>query len=122
MIKTPSAKWNDSIIRYRKKCKSVLQVSDNIRYVCVVNAYGKTLAGIIKPNITPLIKSDVIKNELFIISTLMTLRKKSTSMMGELDYVLLQHPKISILIFQKKNITYYVTIERKEHRQDHNIY
>ena len=118
MRKTPSEKWNDSIIRYKKKCQSIIKVSDNIRYVGVVNDYGRTLTGIIKPKITPLMKSSVIKNELFIISTLMTLRKESTSVVGKLDYVLLQHQKISILIFQEKNVTYYITIDRKEKNID----
>ena len=44
----------------------------------------------------------------------MILRKKSTSVVGKLDFVLLQHDKISILLFQEKSVTYYVTIDRKE--------
>jgi len=79
-----------------------------------VNSYGKTLTGIINPRIKPLMKSEVMKNELFIISTLMTLRKESTDVLGKLDYVLLQHQKVSVLLFQKNNITYYVTTDRKE--------
>ncbi len=48
----------------------------------------------------------------------MTLRKESTSVVGKLDFVLLQHDKISILIFQKNNVTYYITIDRKEKNID----
>ena len=118
MVKTPSEKWNNSIIKYKKKYQSILQLSNNIRYVGVINDYGRTLTGIIKPKITPLMKSSIIKNELFIISTLMTLRKESTSVVGKLDFVLLQHDKISILLFQEKSVTYYVTIGRKEKNID----
>ena len=118
MNKTPSEKWKDSIISYRKKCQSILQISNNIRYVGIVNAYGRTLTGIIKADIKPLMKSETIKNELFVISVLMTLRKESTSVVGKLDYVLLHHQKISILLFQKNNVTYYVTIDRKEKKID----
>lgn len=114
MIKTPSEKLKRSITRYRKKCQSIIQISNNIRYAGVVNSYGKTLTGIINPRIKPLMKSEVMKNELFIISTLMTLRKESTDVLGKLDYVLLQHQKVSVLLFQKNNITYYVTTDRKE--------
>lgn len=113
MKKTPSEKWKDSIKKYKKKCQSIIQISNNIRYVGIVNEYGRTMTGIIKQGINPLMKSSIIKNELFIISTLMTLRKESTSVVGKLDYVLLQHQKISILVFQKNNITYYITIEKK---------
>jgi len=112
--KTPSEKWKDSIIKYKKKCQSIIQISNNIRYVGAVNDFGRTMTGIIKPDVKPLMKSSVIKNELFIISTLITLRKESTSVVGKLDYVLLQHQKISILVFQKNNIIYYITIEKKE--------
>ena len=122
MNKTPSEKWKDSIKSYRKKCQNILQISNNIRYVGIVNAYGRTLTGIINADVKPLMKSETIKNELFVISVLMTLRKESTSAVGKLDYVLLHHQKISILLFQKNNVTYYVTIDRKEDRQDHRIY
>ena len=118
MNKTPSEKWKDSIISYRKKCQSILQISNNIRYVCIVNAYGRTLTGIINADVKPLMKSETIKNELFVISILMTLRKESTSVIGKLDYVLLHHQKISILLFQKNNVTYYITIDRKEKKID----
>ena len=118
MNKSPSEKWKDSIISYRKKCQSILQISNNIRYVGIVNAYGRTLTGIINADVKPLMKSETIKNELFVISTLMTLRKESTSVVGKLDYVLLHHQKISILLFQKNNVTYYVTIDRKETKID----
>ena len=118
MNKTPSEKWKDSIISYRKKCQSILQISNNIRYVGIVNAYGRTLTGIINADVKPLMKSETIKNELFVISILMTLRKESTSVIGKLDYVLLHHQKISILLFQKNNVTYYITIDRKEKKID----
>ena len=118
MKKTPAEKWKDSITKYRNKCKSVIKLSKNIRYVGVINDYGRTLTGIIKPNVKPLMKSSIIKNELFIISTLISLRKESTSVVGKLDYVLLRHQKISILIFQKTNVTYYITIEKKEKNLD----
>lgn len=118
MKKTPSEKWKESIIKYRKNCQNIIQLSKNIRYVAVINNFGRTMTGIIKPDVKPLMNSNIIKNELFIISTLMTLRKESTSVVGKLDYVLLRHQKISILVFQKNNVTYYVTIEKKEKNLD----
>lgn len=112
MAKTPSEIWKDKIIQYRKKCQSVVGLSKSIRYVGIVNAYGRTLTGIIRPNVKPLLKSEQVKNEFFIISTLMTLRKDTVSAVGKLDYVLLQHQKVSIIIFQKDDMTYYISIDR----------
>ena len=100
MVKTPSEIWKNKIVQYRKKCQNILSLSDSIRYAGIVNAYGRTLTGIVRANVKPLLKSEQVKNEFFIISTLMTLRKETVNAIGKLDYVLLQHQKVSIIIFQ----------------------
>jgi hypothetical protein len=114
MVKTPADKWKETIIKYRIKCQNILKISNNIRYAGVVNAYGRTLTGIIQPNLKPLLQSEDFKNELFVISTLISLRKKSISTIGKLEHVVLQHQKITIVILQKNNVTYYVTINKTE--------
>jgi len=118
MVKTPSEIWKNKIVQYRKKCQNILLLSDSIRYAGIVNAYGRTLTGIVRANVKPLLKSEQVKNEFFIISTLMTLRKDTVSAIGKLDYVLLQHQKVSIVIFQKDEITYYISIDRTEKKID----
>jgi hypothetical protein len=114
MVKTPADKWKETVMKYRKQCQKILQVSPSIRYAGVVNAYGRTLTGMIKPNLKPLLQSEDFKNELFVISTLTSLRKNSLDSIGKLEHVVLQHQKITIVILQKNNITYYVSINRKE--------
>jgi hypothetical protein len=113
MIKTPAEKWKDTIIKYRKQCQNILKLSNSIRYAGVINVYGRTLTGIVRPNLKPLLKSEQVKNEFFVISTLMSLRK-NTSTVGRLEYMILQHQKITIVVLQKNDITYYVSINRKE--------
>lgn len=113
MAKTPADKWKDTIVKYRKQCQSILKLSNGIRYAGVVNAYGRTLTGIVKPNLKPLLKSEQVKNEFFIISTLMSLRKETVSTVGKLEHVILQHQKVTIVILQKNNLTYYVSIDKK---------
>ncbi len=114
MVKTPAEKWKDIIINYRKKCQKIIQVSKSVRYAGAINAYGRTLTGIVRSDVKPLLKSEQIKNEFFILSTLMNLRKDSANSVGKLNHVLLDHQKISIIIFQKNNMTFYVSIDRKE--------
>lgn len=114
MVKTPADKWKETIIKYRKDCQNILKISDSVRYAGVVNAYGRTLTGIIQPNLKPLLQSEYFKNELFVISTLISLRKESAGAIGKLEHVVLQHQKITIVILQKDNVTYYVSIDRKE--------
>ena len=114
MVKTPAEKWKDTVIGYRKKCQKIIEVSKSVRYAGVINAYGRTLAGIVRSDVKPLLKSEQIKNEFFILSTLMNLRKDSENAVGKLNFVLLEHQKVSIIIFQKSGMTFYVSIDRTE--------
>ncbi len=114
MVKTPAEKWKATIINYRKQCQNILKLSNSVRYAGVINVYGRTLTGIIAPNQKPLLKSEQIKNEFFIISTLMSLRKNSSNAIGRLEHMILQHQKIIIVVLQKNDITYWVSINRKE--------
>ena len=114
MSKTPADKWKDSLIKYRKKCQSILKISVNIRYAGIINAYGRTLTGIVNPNLKPLLKSEQVKNEFFIISTLVSLRKDTVNTIGKLEHVILQHQKVIIVILQKNDITFYISINKKE--------
>ena len=114
MVKTPADKWKDTVVKYRKQCQQILDVSKSIRYAGVINVYGRTLAGIVQPNLKPMLKSEQVKNEFFIISTLISLRKNTANTVGKLEHVILQHQKVTIVLLQKNDITYYVSINRKE--------
>ncbi len=114
MVKTPADKWKNMITKYKKQCQSILKLSNSIRYVGIINVYGRTLTGIINPNLKPLLKSEHLKNEFFIVSTLMSLRKDTSITFGKLEHVILQHQKVILVILNKNNITYYISINRKE--------
>ena len=115
MVKaTPADKWKSTVVKYRKQCQDILKLSNNIRYAGVINVYGRTLTGIVRPDLKPLLKSEQVKNEFFVIATLMSLRKNTSETAGKLEYVILQHQKVTIVILQKKNITYYISINKKE--------
>ena len=118
MVKTSSDKWKSTVLKYKKQCQSILQISQNIRYAGVINNYGRTLTGVIKPNLKPILKSEEVKHEFFIISTLLTLRKDNTTSIGKLDHVLLKHSKVNIVVFLKNNVAFYVSINSKEKSLD----
>jgi hypothetical protein len=113
MEKTPAEEWKNKIVEYRKKCQNIIQISNSVRYAGAINQYGRTLTGIVRSDVKPLLKSEQVKNEFFILSTLMNLRKESEKAVGKLNYVLLEHNKVSIVVLQKEKITYYVSIDRK---------
>jgi hypothetical protein len=118
MIKTPSDKWKKSILKYKKQCQSIIQISDNIRYVGAINNYGRTLTGIIKPNLKPLLKSEEVQQEFFIISTLFSLRKDGVNSLGKLNHMVLKHSKVNVIVFQKSDITFYISVNSKEKSLD----
>ena len=118
MVKTPADKWQNTILKYKKQCQTILEIYNNIRYVGVINNYGRTLTGVIRPNLKPLLKSEEVKHEFFIISTLFSLRKNTTNSLGKLDHIILKHSKVNIIVFQKSNVTFYISINSKEKSLD----
>ena len=94
MEKNSAEKWKIIISKYKKQCQNILKISKNVRYAGVINLYGRTLTGIVNPKLKPLLKSEEIRNEFFIMSTLMTLRKDSINSVGKLEHAILQHQKI----------------------------
>ncbi len=111
---TPADKWKKVIVQYRKQCQKILDVSDNIRYVGVVNEYGRTLTGLFSPGMKPLLKPDALKNEFFITSVLISMRTNTMKEIGKLEHVILEHQKITILILHKGGITFWISIDKKE--------
>ena len=118
MVKTPLEKWKKLILKYKKQCQTILEISNNIRYVGVINNYGRTLTGVIRPNLKPLLKSEEVKHEFFIISTLFSLRKNATNSLGKLDHIILKHSKVNVIVFQKSKVTFYISINSKEKSLD----
>jgi hypothetical protein len=112
-VKTPIQKWNANIEVYRKKCQKILLISESIRYVGLINEYGRTLTGIIKEGRNPLLKAGEVRNEFFLISTLLSMRRVHYSAIGEMEYAIFKHCKITLLAFQRKEGTYYISIDKK---------
>ena len=98
---------------HRKKCERIIALSEDIRYVGAFNEYGRTIAGKIKPGIKPMFSPNAVREEFFAIASTMRLRQRSAKGLGELDYVLIHHKKISVILFSQKDITYYITVNSK---------
>ncbi len=112
MNKTPNQKWNEEIFRYKKKCQQIIGLSSSIRYVGLVNEYGRTLTGIIKPGTNILLKPESARNEFFLVSTMFNMRNKIDAAIGKMNYAIFKHDKITLVVFQSKEGIYYVSISR----------
>jgi len=112
MTKTPSEKWQEDISIYRRKCQKILLASQSIRYVGLINEYGRTMTGIIKPSTKILLKSESARNEFFLISTLLSMRRSNDYAIGYLDFAIFKHNKITLIVFQRKEGIYYVSVNK----------
>ena len=102
--------WIKMISTHRKKCEKILLVSKDIRYAGVFNEYGRTIAGKISPGLKPIFSPNAVREEFFAIASTMKLRQKSARGLGELEYVLINHKNINILLFSSNGVTYYITM------------
>ena len=112
MQKTPNQKWNEQITQYRKKCQSILELSKSIRYVGLVNEYGRTLTGIFRPGLATLLSNEPARNEFFLVSTMLAMRNKASSALGNMDSATIRHDKVTLVVFQRKEGIYYISINK----------
>ena len=112
MQKTPSQKWTEQITQYRKKCQNILELSKSIRYVGLVNEYGRTLTGIFRPGLATLLSNEPARNEFFLVSTMLAMRNKASSALGNMDNAIIRHDKVTLVIFQRKEGIYYISINK----------
>ncbi|MBI3622483.1 hypothetical protein HY212_00185 [Candidatus Pacearchaeota archaeon] len=113
MVKTPSEKWQADISIHRKKCQKILLSSKSVRYVGLINEYGRTLTGIIRPDTKIYLKSEPARNEFFLISTLLTMRRSNDNAIGIMDCAIFKHDKVTFIAFQRKEGIYYISVDQK---------
>jgi len=112
MTITSIQKWKKSLVVYKRNCKEIQSLSTSIRYVGVINEYGKTLTGTLKSGIKPLFSRNQVRDEFYAVSTFMKLRNKKNRSIGNLNYILLNHQKVNSLILQNNKVTYYITFPK----------
>jgi hypothetical protein len=113
MEKPPNEKWNEQILAYRKKCQGIMALSKSIRYVGLINEYGRTLTGILRPGLFTLLHAEPARNEFFLVSTLLSMRNRMSTALGKMDHVVFKHERVILIAFQRKEGTYYISINGK---------
>ena len=112
MRKRSIQEWEKSVETLKNNCKRIISLSKSIRYVGVINEYGRTLSGSLKSGIKPMFSRQQVRDEFFAISSFMKLRSKPITAIGELNYILLNHQKVNSLVLSNKTITYYITFPK----------
>jgi hypothetical protein len=96
----------------REKCQKVVSLSPKIRYVGIINKFGRTLAGQLRNGIIPLLQSDEVRNECFIEATRFQLRKNFESSIGKTEFTLTENEKVKTLTLSNQRNFYYITIDK----------
>jgi hypothetical protein len=104
---------DQDVARYREKCNAILALSPSIRYVGIMNRFGRTLAGGLRKGVTPLLKPDEARNEYFIEATRNQLRKNFEKSIGRTEYTFTENEKVKILTLSTEENFYYITIDKE---------
>ncbi|HJT84724.1 MAG TPA: hypothetical protein VJ697_09595 [Nitrososphaeraceae archaeon] len=93
-------------------CKQILEISSNIRYVGIVNKFGRTLAGKLRNDIVPFLKPEDMKNELYVHSMIYNLRRNYENSVGETQFIMISNSRVDIVSFYSNDLIYYISLEK----------
>jgi hypothetical protein len=106
-------------IRNKEKCHNLLLLSQKIRYVGMINNFGRTIAGQLRPGLIPLLNVEQAINEHFIEATRNQLRKTFDSILGTTLYTLTVNEKVLTLTFPlQTGGYYYITLDNNIGREE----
>ena len=106
-------------IRNKEKCHNLLLLSQKIRYVGMINNFGRTVAGQLRPGLIPLLNVEQAINEHFIEATRNQFRKIFDSTLGTTLYTLTVNEKVLTLNFPlQSGGYYYITLDNDIGREE----
>jgi len=99
-------------IKKKEKCHNLLLLSQRIRYVGIINNFGRTVAGQLRAGLVPLLNVEQAINEHFVEATRNHLRKAFDAALGATLYTLTVNEKVITLTFPfQSGGFYYITID-----------
>ncbi|MFQ5969417.1 MAG: hypothetical protein ACE5J2_02850 [Nitrososphaerales archaeon] len=102
----------EEIHKHKETCDKILAISPKIRYVGMINKFGKTIAGDLRRGLRPLFKPEEARDEFFLAATRESLRKAFASSLGKNQFTLTIHDKVKLISFPSDTVTFYVTVEK----------
>ncbi|WP_458720609.1 hypothetical protein [Candidatus Nitrosocosmicus sp. R] len=100
---------------YHDKCIAFLNISEKIRYVGIINRFGRTLSGKLRKNVKPLLSPEQARDEHFIESMRQQLRISFESSIGKTIFSITKNEFVTLLLVPSKtsdDVIYYVTIDK----------
>jgi hypothetical protein len=98
----------------KEKCLSILNISEKIRYVGIINRFGRTITGKLKSGIRPLLTPEQARDERYIESTRQQLRKALEVSIGRSIFTIEKNENVTFLLIPDKSNDnfYYMTLEK----------
>ena len=111
---TTSTISDDAKLAFQNKCMEFLNISDKIRYIGIINRFGRTVSGKLRKGIRPLLSSDQARDERFIESVRQQLRNSFDSSIGKTHYSITKNEFVTLVLIPSKNqdVLYYITIDK----------
>ena len=99
---------------YQDICLSILKISENIRYVGIINRFGRTITGKLKNGMKPILTPEQARDERYIESTRQYLRQSLSTSIGKSLFTIEKNENVTFLLIPQitKDILYYITIEK----------
>ena len=105
---------SEEVALYQNICLSILNISPSIRYVGIINRFGRTITGKLKNGIKPILTPEQARDERYIESTRQYLRRSLEISTGKSLFTIEKNENVTFLLIPQitKDVLYYITIEK----------
>jgi hypothetical protein len=102
----------------RELCRQFLELSPKIRYVGLMNNFGRTISGQLRKDVVPLFSPDEARDENFLEATRNQLRKKFEEAIGKTKFTITENEKVKIVTIPITRGFFYITLEKDTENQE----
>jgi len=92
-------------------CESILRSNGKIRYIGIINRFGRTITGRLREGIRPFFRQEEARNEFFITAIRESMRNSFTESLGRNHFTLTIHDKVKLVSFMYNDNIIYISID-----------
>ena len=108
----------EKLQKNRKLCRQFLGLSPKIRYVGLMNNFGRTISGQLRKDVVPLFSPDEARDENFLEASRNQLRKKFEEAIGKTRFTITENEKVKIVTIPITRGFFYITLEKDAENQE----
>ena len=102
----------------KKLCRQFLELSPKIRYVGLMNDFGRTISGQLRKGVIPLFSPDEARDENFLEANRNQLRRKFEKSIGKTRFTITENEKVKIISIPMTRGFFYITLEKDTANQE----